>query len=204
MPKKVLLISTNREKSPFAVAPVGAAKVLAALQAAGHEAELLDLCFTRNLEHAVKKRIKAFRPDLVGLSIRNLDNCAYIRPHAYFETDARMVRAVRKYSPAPIVIGGSGVSVAPKELAEHLGVPYAFVGEGEKSLPAFLRALENGHSFDGIPGLLFRNGSGWQGTVPDFSSRMDELPFQAAAAIDYKKYFARGGFLPVQTKRGCP
>ena len=204
MPLKVLLISTNREKSPFAVAPIGAAKVLAALQAAGYEADLLDLCFTRNMENAVKKRIQAFRPDLVGLSIRNLDNCAYIEPQGYFETDARVVRAVKKYSQAPIMIGGSGVSVAPKELADYLGVDYAFVGEGEKSLPAFLTAFENHQPFDGIPGLFFRNGFGWRGSSPDFAARMDELPFASHAAIDYKKYFARGGFLPVQTKRGCP
>ena len=40
---KVLLVATNRERSPYPVAPLGALCVAGAARAAGHEVEFLDL-----------------------------------------------------------------------------------------------------------------------------------------------------------------
>jgi len=42
---RVLLVSTNRERAPFPVLPNGLACVASALDAAGHEVRLVDLCF---------------------------------------------------------------------------------------------------------------------------------------------------------------
>ena len=40
---KILLVATNRERSPYPVAPLGALFVAGAARAAGHEVEFLDL-----------------------------------------------------------------------------------------------------------------------------------------------------------------
>ena len=137
---KVLIISTNREKLPFPVVPIGAAKIVGALRKSGHVVDFLDLCFSRNIRRSIRKKVMQFHPDVIGLSIRNLDNCAYVQSHAYFEGDRKIVRMIRSVSNVPIVIGGSAVSVAPGELAAYLDVDYAFAGEGERSFRAFLSA----------------------------------------------------------------
>ena len=40
---KVLLVATNRERSPYPVAPLGALCVAGAARAAGHDVEFLDM-----------------------------------------------------------------------------------------------------------------------------------------------------------------
>lgn len=201
---RVLIVSTNREKAPFAVAPVGAAKIVASLRASGHEAGFLDLCFSRNITYRLRKTLRTFRPDMIGLSIRNLDNCAYVHPHAYFESDRKIIRIIRGVSRAPVIIGGSAVSVAAGELAEYLEADFAIAGEGEKSLPAFLSAFPANSGFEDVPGLWWRQNGRWRGNGPLFSSSLGDLPLQAYDCIDYGRYFSTGGFVAVQTKRGCP
>jgi len=201
---KALIISTNFEKSPFAVAPLGAVCMVSALEAAGHQVEFLDLCFIRRRHLHIKRRIEKFRPDIVGLSIRNLDNCSFITPKPYYQNDKKIVECIRQHSDATIIIGGSGVTVSPKELAEYLDVDYAFVSEGEKSLPMFIEALYNNKSVDQIPGLWIKKKSGWQYNPPDFIGNLDHLASPAYHQINYRQYFSHGGFVAIQTKRGCP
>ncbi len=200
---RILLIATNREKAPYAVAPLGAAQLAAVLSAEGYDVAFLDLGFVTNTKRQIAKTIDRFKPELVGLSIRNLDNCQYANGKTYYEDTRTIVKTVREKTDAPILIGGGAVSVMPEELADYLGVTYAAVGEGEKTLPAFARALANQAGFDGIPGLMIRKESGWVKQQPDFSLELDRLPLYAYNRVDYRKYFKHGGFIGLQTKRGC-
>lgn len=200
---RVLIISTNREKAPFAVAPIGAAHLIPPLEAAGHPTELLDLCFSRFPERAVAKTVRQFKPQLIGISMRNLDNCMYGSPTSYHEEVQRVITAVKGTTAAPIVIGGSGVSVLPHALMAYLDVSCAVVGEGETSLPAIAGALETGGRLDTIPGVIIRQDGRFQSRPPDFATDVDSLSPYAYDRIDYQKYFKRGGFVGLQTKRGC-
>jgi len=47
----VLLVSTNREKNPYPVAPLGLLFIANALKMAGHEVSLLDLCFSEDVRN---------------------------------------------------------------------------------------------------------------------------------------------------------
>jgi len=200
---RILLIATNREKSPYAVAPVGAAQLAAVLTAQGYDVAMLDLCFSVDPARQIAKTIKHFNPQMVGLSIRNLDNCSYLNVKTYYPKTRKIVRIVQEKTDAPILVGGGAVSVLPEELASYLGVKYAAVGEGEKIIPAFAQALQAGTGFEGIPGLMVRGENGWSRRQPDFSVQMDQFPLYDFARIDYRKYFKRGGFIGLQTKRGC-
>jgi radical SAM superfamily enzyme YgiQ (UPF0313 family) len=102
------------------------------------------------------------------------------------------------------VIGGSGVTVSPKELAEYLGVDYSFVSEGEKSLPAFIEALYKKESIDWIPGLWMKKENRWKYNPPEFIINLDDMSSPAYHQINFRKYFSHGGFVAIQTKRGCP
>lgn len=201
---KVLIIATNQEQFPFAVAPLGAASVAAAVQRAGHDLAFLDLCFVRNYEAQIKSVIIDFAPEVIGLSIRNLDNCSYMNSKTYYESTKIIVDTIKKYSSAVLIMGGGAVSIAPRELEDYLGISFALVGEGEQGLLLFIDAVEGKRKFDSIPGLLHQENGHHLFNAPGFSCAMDELPFPLHGQIDYRSYYRHGGCVGVQTKRGCP
>ena len=92
---RVLLINTNTRADLLAAPPVGAACVATAAAAAGHEVRLLDLCLARNREEELAQTISSFRPDVVGLSIRNLENVNLLHPISYVDDARRVVDGVR-------------------------------------------------------------------------------------------------------------
>src|SRR6266487_3226044 len=71
---RVLLVSTNRERQPYPVVPNGLACVASALDAAGHNVRFLDLCFARDPVQRARDVAQSFRPHVVGVSVRNIDN----------------------------------------------------------------------------------------------------------------------------------
>src|SRR3954447_9341410 len=71
---RVLLVSTNRERQPYPVVPNGLACVAAALDAAGHDVRFLDLCFERDPLAPARNAAMTFHPDVIGVSVRNIDN----------------------------------------------------------------------------------------------------------------------------------
>src|SRR5438309_8326138 len=71
---RVLLVSTNRERQPYPVVPNGLACIASALDAAGHTVEFLDLCFESDPSAAARIAAARFKPDIIGLSVRNIDN----------------------------------------------------------------------------------------------------------------------------------
>ena len=73
---RVLLINSNRFKQPWPVIPFGLCCVASAVEEAGHEVKFLDLCFSRNPTRDIGQTVETFDPDVVGVSIRNIDNCA--------------------------------------------------------------------------------------------------------------------------------
>ena len=200
----VLIIAINQEKLPIAVAPIGAACMVRTLERHGHEAYFVDLCFVGNLKRKLTSILKKIDPDIVGLSIRNLDNCSSTNQKTFFQTARRVIQTVRGCSRATVIMGGGGVSVLPRELAEYLDVSYTFIGEGEESLPAFLTALSSKKDFSSVPGLLYRQKGCWHLNPPDFGGDLDRFPLYAYEKINHKKYFENGGFIGYQTKRGCP
>lgn len=199
---KLLIIAINRSTFPYVVAPLGAAAVTAAARDAGHRAELLDLCFKRNPRRALRRAIGQLRPEVVGLSIRNLDSCSYHQPTSYLDQAERVVRWVRRATSAPLVLGGAAVTVVGAKMVEALGADYGVIGEGERSLPRLLSALERGDRLEAIPGLVAAGEPGAR--PPEPIEELDDLPVNDQATIDFRPYLRRGGMVGVQTKRGCP
>ena len=217
----VLLVNPNREQMPWPVVPVGLATIASALSRAGHDVDVLDLTFSRDLRRDVLARMRERAPDLVGITIRNIDNCNFESPHFYLtEIRDQVVAAVRESgSTAPVVLGGSAVNVSPGDTLAYLGADYALVGEGEESLLELVRALETRTSVASVKGLL-EPGKGSAKPLPvldtgrllrgeppngraivhDFSSSARS---EAYRWVDLGKYAARGGPYPIQSKRGC-
>ena len=154
---KLLLVATNREKSPFPVAPLGALCIAASARAAGHDVCLLDLGPVRFPRRALRQMLKTFRPEVVGFSIRNLDNCFVLAPKLYFDEVAALVQDVRRVFQGPIVLGGSGFSVAPLGWLERLPVDCGIVGEGEEAIVEVLARLESESPLTGLQGVVTKS-----------------------------------------------
>src|ERR1051325_1409544 len=118
---RVLLVSTNRERQPYPVVPNGLACVASALDAAGHAVEFLDLCFARDPSAAARESARKFRPDVIGVSVRNIDNSDAIALRHYTPEARDIMRELRAAAPkAKIVAGGAAFGVAPEALFRDL------------------------------------------------------------------------------------
>jgi len=193
---RVLLVATNREQEPFPVAPLGALYVAAAARAAGHEVAFLDLGRMRSPGRGLVSALRG-GTDAVAFGIRNLDNCAFFDARSYAEEVGELAALVRRYSDVPLILGGSGFSVAPRGWLERVGADYGVVGEGERAFPALLDRIAAGQPAGGVAGVV---GGGGEWAVP----KLDDLAPPAHELCGYAKYLARGGFVGIQTKRGCP
>ena len=135
---KVLLVATNREKSPYPVTPVGVLCVAGAARAAGHDVDFLDLGMVSDPEKALLRALGKNDYKAVGLGIRNLDNCWMFAPRLYFDEVRKVVDAVKSVYSGPLILGGTGFSVAPHGWMRRLSVDCGVIGEGER---AFVEVL---------------------------------------------------------------
>lgn len=204
---RVLLVSANRERQPMPVVPNGVACVAGALDAAGHDVRVLDLCFARRPHEAVRDAVRRFRPDVIGVGVRNIDNSDLVALRDYTPEAAALTAALRAAAPgASVIAGGAAFGVAPAALFDALGVDYAVAGDGERATVALVDALATGRTPGAIPGLVRRGAPGEPAALapPAGDADIDALPVPALHRwLDLRAYERRGGTVPVQTKRGC-
>jgi radical SAM superfamily enzyme YgiQ (UPF0313 family) len=194
---KVLLISANTTHTPHPVYPLGLDYVLGALTPR-HEVRVLDV----NVAGAPEQLEASLRndcPDVVGLSIRNIDNVDTLATKSYLSGYERIVRLIRDCSKVPIVLGGSGFSIFPGGLMSLLDADFGVVGEGEY-MALLLEALEKGEDPSALPGIMTRRGPVKKPVPWPGAARRRLGPDDARLRF----YLERGGILNLQTKRGCP
>ena len=71
---RILFVSTNRLRVVMPPMPLGLASVIAQIDDSRHELQVLDLMFEEQPEVALKTHLSTFEPDLIAISIRNIDN----------------------------------------------------------------------------------------------------------------------------------
>jgi len=202
---RVLLVSTNRERQPYPVVPNGLACVASALDAAGHRVEFLDLCFARDPLASAREAARRFRPEIIGVSVRNIDNSDAIALRHYTPEARDILGELRSNAPeAKIVAGGAAFGVAPEALFRDLGVDYAVAGDGERASIALIDALVDGRDPGSIAGLVRSRDGTVIFTPPGEDADLDSLPGpQLHRWIDLARYQRHGATIPIQTKRGC-
>jgi radical SAM superfamily enzyme YgiQ (UPF0313 family) len=196
---RILLISANRERMPYPVAPLGLAYIAQALTQAGHDVQVTDLCFSADIAVDLKQALVAFTPDLVGISLRNLDNLTYPTSVSYLPDLDETVAIVRQHTAATICLGGSGFSLAPRALMQRVQADFGVVGEGEEAMKQLVACLAKNAEPAGIPGVL-RQG------IKEFilPCALEKFSFPDRSFLDNQRYLEEGGMANLQTKRGCP
>jgi len=196
---QILLISANRERMPYPVAPLGLAYIAGALTAGGHDVRAIDLCFSEAIEHDLNQILADFPPDVIGISLRNLDNLTYPSSLSYLPELEETITIVRRRTTAPIVIGGSGFSLAPRPLMQRVDVDFGVVGEGEASMAELVQRLKQGIPPHGIPGVLIKGNNDFFPHRP-----VERFGTPDRGILDTARYLKEGGMANIQTKRGCP
>jgi radical SAM superfamily enzyme YgiQ (UPF0313 family) len=142
-------------------------------------------------------------PDLVGISVRNIDDVLIKRQETFVDHLGALVGTIHQKLDCPVVLGGSGFSILPRELLELTGADFGVVGEGEATLPALIEALATSVGYSAIPGLVFRNDAGITLNSRARHSFDDQLPQADLPPQLTVQYLGRGGILNLQTQRGC-
>ena len=200
----ILLISTNRNTLPMPVMPIGACMVAEACERAGHRVTLLDLMFERQPLEAVGNAIYSSRPDVVGLSVRNIDNND-MRETAFFLDDLRSVAdTVRKHCDSPIVLGGAALAVMPEAILRFCEVSCAVLGDGETVFPLLLECLAQGKTFDDVPGIACVDNDIFTGIPCPGQGGTTECGAPGYHRwLNVPAYRSQLATAPLQTKLGC-
>ncbi len=193
---RVLLVSANTLKEPYPVYPLGLDYVSGAI-AAKHQVQIADMNCLGD-RNSLASIIEAFSPDVIGMSLRNIDNTDTTDPRGFIGQYRVIVDTIRNHTDVPLVLGGSGFTIFPDETIKALDADYGIIGEGER-LGLLLNAIQNREDTGSIPGVITRKRkkvlpAPWEGKII-------RSPIPNPSNLKY--YLQNGGMLNLQTKRGC-
>ena len=184
--------------------PLGAAYMAGVAERQGHTVDTLDLCFLDAVRPSLEAKIRQFAPEVVGISLRNLDSSAYPQNTSYIEDYKGLVDALRDLTGAPIVLGGAGFTIMPQTILEFLHADIGVVGEGELAFPWVLERLAAREPLLSTPAIECAPVNG--GVAVNARARIRDLDLAGTPSrrhFDGDGYYQRGGALNIQTKRGC-
>lgn len=201
---KVLLISANTEQINMPVLPLGMAFVARAAEDAGHEVAQINLMAEPEALKTLAKRIQKVQPDIIGISVRNIDDQISLQPRFLIDPVKSIIAICRQNSEAKIVLGGAGYSIFPKEALSYLAADMGIQGEGEQSFAMLLDRIENNDDLSNIPGLYHADRS--IANLPDTFRKIDQnlYPQPDRHIFSLEHTGEEIIWLPFQTRRGCP
>jgi radical SAM superfamily enzyme YgiQ (UPF0313 family) len=206
---KILLINPDtghreRIESQAAWPPLGLLYLGAVLEKAGHDVKVMDNGRIRLTVENLVKRVKRVNPELVGIGA--------LTPT--FKQAITIAKAIKAEMPDMKIVFGNyhPTFTYDKILRKYPVVDYVAIGEGERTLPELVEALENGKKVERVPGLALRRG----GKVVKTPQRplienLDELPIPDRSFLEQEYHSeimgllgSGGKFTTVLTSRGCP
>jgi len=170
---RVLFVSANTEQITMPTLPLGLGCVATATARAGHEVKLVDLMDETNTLPTLQAAMEGFRPDIIGVSVRNIDDQSMTNTRFLLDQARGVVADCRALTDARIVLGGAGFSLFPDSALAYLGAEMGIQGEGEKAFPDLLDHLERGADLSHVAGLYLL-GRGLQGARV-FTKDLDEF-----------------------------
>jgi radical SAM superfamily enzyme YgiQ (UPF0313 family) len=184
---KILLVNPNRYKSP-PVPPIGLEYVASSLADKGHAVELVDLCFSENPSQDIDQAVRTFRPDIAGVTVRNVDTVLYHTNEFFLDEIKAVVTRLKSEHGLKVMIGGAGVSADPEGILDYLNADIAVAGPAEETVHDVLDIMQDTRNSKKI----FRGRHTARGSCP-----------RRRFSVDYKKYAAAGGVAGFETHKGC-
>jgi radical SAM superfamily enzyme YgiQ (UPF0313 family) len=196
------MVNPNRMRPP--IAPIALDYLAESLRWHGYEPCLCDLTFADDWESELENTLESAQPVAVAVTVRNIDDAYFASQDFVLEKTAKMVKAVAIRTPAPVVLGGIGFSLAPKEVLDFTGATYGIHGDGEGALPELLDCIAAGGSAAEVPGIVYRTNDGVISSNPPSHGDVFSMPIASRDFVNNERYFAEGGQVGIETKRGCP
>jgi hypothetical protein len=202
---KVLLIATNRhdrvmsrmEARPL---PIGLAYVAGHLDRQRHTLKVLDLMFADDYLAEAEATVRQFQPDLIGLSLRNLDNGSYLNPQWFLPITKEIIQRIRPITPATLVCGGPAFSILPRECFAFLEPDLGIAGDAGETFAELTDRLDAGEPYRHLPGLVYREDGQVIFNGVRASSAFSKPP--RLEDLDMAKYRQAGFGIGVLTKLG--
>lgn len=188
---KILLISANVTLSPYPIYPLGVSMIAGALHKAGHEVQQLDFLQQNTSLEAIAGEVRKFNPDLVGISVRNIDNVNLMNEQYYIQNVKNIVSTVREVSSVKVILGGAGFSLIPDLILKETGADYGIIGEGEVLAVQFANNAAKG--IYPTERLI--------GSAPRLSGQEINSALYDERLLEF--YLHSGNIASIQTKRGC-
>ena len=199
MPLNLLLVNPNRKRP--SLPPIGLDYLFDAVKSQGHQIKLFDF----GMEHprGLKPVIEQNRPDVIGITVRNLDDVDIFRQQEFVTPLSRWINTIRKITDVPIVLGGIGFSFMPREVMERTKADFGIIGDGEQTFPLLLDKLSSPQV---VPNLYYREQTGGREEIR-FTFR-EIRPFEGTdtysrAMVDNQGYYSLGNGGNIQSIRGC-
>jgi radical SAM superfamily enzyme YgiQ (UPF0313 family) len=201
-PMRVMLVYSNRTRIMEPAPPIGLSYVATATRQAGHQVRFVDLMVSRDPAAVLVEALREFQPEVVGFSIRNIDNIIAQRVSWHINEVGALISLVRQHSRARVVLGGPATSILGKAILGHLDADFAVVGEGEVAFPQLLSAISGARDYTTLPGLCYRENGGIVSVDPVREQTFG--PSGMEEWIRWRPYERAGGTWAIHTKRGCP
>ncbi len=191
---RVLLVSSNTMTEPYPVYPLGMAIVASALSSKGHRVSQFDFLKEGMSHEKLRGAIQKFRPDYVGVSLRNIDNVdSFTAEQTWALASCReLIQTIRTATGATTVLGGPAFSIMPEEILEYTCADYGIVGNGGARFNDLIEQINRGSA---VPPIL-------RGSRMVREEDMPVRPLWRKRLIRY--YTKQSGLIGVTTKRGCP
>lgn len=159
---KVLLIATNQadrfmDRMVVRPVPIGLAYLAASVDEERHTLRVLDLMFADDAVSEVADVVSEFEPDLIGLSIRNLDNQSSLNPVWNLPAVRDIIERIRQLSGSKTLIGGPAFSIMPSECLDYVGADLGIAGDAAEAFATLVERLDAGTDYRDIPGIVYRD-----------------------------------------------
>lgn len=196
---KLLLVQSYLGGNEPTVFPLGLACINA--QLSGHDVRGFDTNTSKRPFDELKEIIEGFSPDVVGISLRNIDSTNKREVVFYYSYLKKAIDEIKAVSNAKIIVGGSGFSMFAREIMEdEPRVDYGVFLEGERTVSALLDNLDTPELIKGVfyrkDGNVVFSGHGGQVDLNGVNLPDREI----IPAGDYKEVLETIG---IETKRGC-
>lgn len=203
---KILLVQQDmgRRKGKYPIFPIGLCYIATAL--GKHQIRIFDpnIYDLTSAFHRLKKEIVTFKPDIVGISIREIDTTQRRDLFVNFRTVKPTVELVKNINPEiKVMAGGAGFSMFARKIMERIpAIDFGIYLEGEESVQELLNNLE---APEKVKGIFFRKNdqvlfTGYR-QLPDFNNL--SMPTRDVYGLDITKYGDLRNRIGIQTKRGC-
>lgn len=195
-------LGINNEVGP--IFPIGLSYIITAVkEKTDYEIKAIDMNICQEPYKELISILEEYRPDVCGLSVRNIDNVDY-DSYTFFLDEVKFLTGIIKRFCNCLITGGAGFSIFAEEIMKrNQDIDFGIGLEGEETFVELLNKLESQQTIETVKGVYYRKGSqiiytGYRCPL-DFTN--SKVPIRDYFNVPvYGKPLCLG----VQTKRGCP